>query len=127
MNRLLTTTLIALCLGSAAAIAAEETIEAESLQGLKQVDSFLAWTGLHSWTAIDDDTLIVWPTAFQPYLLELKYPSNDLKFVHAIGVTQFGSRVHARFDSVKVRGLDYPINEIYKLSRDEAKQIVKTF
>ncbi len=126
MNRLLTTTLIALCLGSAAN-AAEETIEAESLQGLQQVDSFLAWTGLHSWTAIDEDTLIVWSTAFEPYLLELKYPSHDLKFADAIGITQSGSRVHARFDSVKVRGFDYPIDSIYKLSRDEAKQIVKTF
>jgi len=126
MNRLLTTAVIAVCLGSAAN-AAEETIEAESLQGLQQVDSFTALAGLHSWTALDEDTLIVWSTPFRPYLLELRHPSNELKFAHAIGVTQFGSRVHARFDSVKVRGFVYPIDEIYKLSRDEAKQIAKTF
>ena len=38
-----------------------------------------------------------------------------------IVVTSFGSRIHARFDSVEIRGFSYPIREIYKLSRDDAK------
>lgn len=108
---------------SAAADAAEtmEQHDFPALTSLEQVDSIPALTDLHSWTVVDDDTLIVWATPFKPYLVELFRPSPDLKFAWSIGVTSFGSRIHARFDSVEVDGFSYPIREIYEMSRDEAK------
>jgi hypothetical protein len=90
------------------------------------VDSFTMLTRPHSWHAVDDDTVIVWATAFQPYLVKLSFPSHDLKWVQHIGLTSMGSRVYAKFDSVQVRGFRYPIHAIYKMSRDEARNLERT-
>jgi hypothetical protein len=119
-------TSILLTLGLASAAQASEDVRADELTGYEQVKSITAFGGLHSWSVIDNDTLIVWANAFRPYLVELKYPSHDLRFTNAIGVTQFGSQIHARFDSVQVRGLRYPIGAIYKLSREEARQLTRS-
>jgi len=32
-------------------------------------------------------------------------------------------QVNTRFDSIQLRGLRYPIDQIYKLSRDEAQRL----
>ena len=82
-------------------------------------------SGPHSWRAIDDDTVIVWATPFDPYLVELAFTSHDLKCAHAIGITQFGSRVYAKFDAVKVGGFRYPIDSIYKMTREEARNLAR--
>lgn len=91
----------------------------------EQVDSIPMLTRPHSWQVIDDDTVIVWATAFDPYLVELAFKSHDLKFAQVIGITQFGSRVYARFDAVKVGGFRYPIDSIYKMTREEARNLVR--
>src|SRR5688572_26584077 len=75
----------------------------------EQVDSIPLLRGPHSWQVIDDDTVVVWATPFDPYLVELAFKSYDLRFAHVIGITQFGSRVYAKFDAVKVDGFRYPI------------------
>jgi len=54
------------------------------------VDSFPILSRLHDWQVIDDKTVIVWATPWQPYLVQLKYPSHDLPFVQAIGITSLG-------------------------------------
>ncbi|HLF12809.1 MAG TPA: DUF6491 family protein, partial [Gammaproteobacteria bacterium] len=77
----------------------------------------------YSWSAVDEDTVIVWATPFRPYLVELAFPSHDLRFADVIGLTSVGSRVYAKFDSVKVRGFRYPIDSIYKLTREEARNL----
>ncbi|HEX5046338.1 MAG TPA: DUF6491 family protein [Gammaproteobacteria bacterium] len=87
------------------------------------VESFSILSGLYSWHAIDDNSVIVWTNPWQPYLVKLAFPSHDLQFVQAIGVTSMGSRVYAKFDAVKVRGFRYPIQGIFKLTRDEAKAL----
>lgn len=92
-----------------------------SVADLERVDSMTVMTRPHSWRAVDEDTLIVWATPFHPYLVELAMPSHDLRFSHAIGLSQTGNRVHAGFDRVYVGGLRYPISGIYKLTRQEAK------
>jgi hypothetical protein len=101
--------------------------EADALAAsLERVDSIVVFSrGPHSWQAIDDDTVIIWATAFDPYLVELAFRSPDLRFAHAIGVTQMGSRVYAKFDAVKVRGFRYPIDSIYKMSREEARSLAR--
>jgi hypothetical protein len=91
----------------------------------EQVDSIPMLTRPHSWHVVDDDTVIVWATPFDPYLVELAFKSHDLKFAQVIGITQFGSRVYARFDAVKVRGFRYPIDSIYKMTREEARNLVR--
>jgi hypothetical protein len=89
------------------------------------VDSFPILTRLHDWQVIDNKTVIVWATPWQPYLVQLKYPSHDLRFVQTIGVTSLGDRVYARFDSLKVRGFRYPIDNIYKMTKEEAKELAR--
>jgi hypothetical protein len=88
---------------------------------LEQVDSFSMMTRPYSWQLVDDDTVIVWTTPFQPYLVELAFPSHDLKFVQGIGLTSTGSRVYAKFDALQVDGFRYPIESIFKLSREDAR------
>jgi hypothetical protein len=87
------------------------------------VDSFPILSRLHDWQVIDDKTVIVWATPWQPYLVQLKYPSHDLPYVQAIGVTSLGDRVYARFDSLRVAGFRYPIDNIYKMTKEEAKEL----
>jgi len=110
--------------------AAAEGNTADQAQAYEPVDSFVIFTftrphgwSPYDWSPIDDHTVVIWTNPFTPYLVELAYPSNDMKFVQAIGVTSSGSRVYAKFDAVLIRGFRYPINNIYKLSRDEAKNL----
>jgi hypothetical protein len=91
----------------------------------EQVDSIPMLTRPHSWQVIDEDTVVVWATPFDPYLVELAFKSHDLKFAQVIGITQFGSRVYAKFDAVKVGGFRYPIASIYKMTRGEARELVR--
>lgn len=90
---------------------------------LEPVDHIPALGRMHSWHAIDQSSLIIWATPFKPYLVRLSRPSHDLKFARTIGVTEFGGRVHSRFDSIYVAGLNYQIAEIYRLSRDDAEAL----
>jgi hypothetical protein len=128
MRPLIAMTLLAVGFGATASAPARavEELEIEKrglplVTSLEQVDSIPALTRLHSWNVIDEDTLIVWASPSKPYLVELFRPSRELKFAWSIGVTSFGSRIHAKFDSVEVEGFSYPIREIYKLSRDDAE------
>lgn len=103
------------------------TVEKSDLRlSLVPVDSIPALGRLHSWSVVDNETLIIWATPSRPYLVELFRPSPELKFAVGIGVTSFGSRIHARFDSVEVGGFSYPIRRIYQMSRDEAEALKAT-
>jgi hypothetical protein len=110
--------------GSAASFATAAK-QVDVRPGFEKVDSILMMTRPHSWQRIDDDTVIVWATPFDPYLVELKFAAHDLRWAHAIGITQVGSRVYAKFDAVKVGGFRYPIDSIYKLTREEARNYVR--
>ena len=92
----------------------------------EQVDSITMLRGPHSWQVIDEDTVVVWATPFDPYLVELAHKSPDLRWAQVIGITQFGSRVYAKFDAVKVGGFRYPIDSIYKMTRGEARALVRS-
>jgi hypothetical protein len=74
-------------------------------------------------TTVSEAAPIIWATAFRPYLVELSWPSHDLKFVEVIGVSESAGRVHSRFDSVYVRGINYPIDEIYELTPEQARTL----
>ena len=118
---------VALTLGAGASVAGAADADADGSTGyaFEQVDSIPMLTRPHSWQVIDEDTVIVWATPFSPYLVELKLRSHELKYAQVIGLTQFGSRVYAKFDAVQVRGFRYPIDSIYKMTREEARSLVR--
>jgi len=95
----------------------------DQTQAYEKVDSFVMFRRPYSWEPVDDKTVIVWTTPFDAYLVELAFPSHDMKFVQGIGLSSSGSRVYAKFDAVTIRGFRYPINNIYKLSRAEARNL----
>jgi hypothetical protein len=109
---------------SFAAATNRAAVNAEDLK-FEQVESIPMLTQPHSWHPVDEDTVIVWATARDPYLVELAFESHDLKFSHAIGITQFGSRIYAKFDAVTVAGFRYPIESIYKMTREEARSLAR--
>ena len=124
MKGLLIASLAALGLASAAR-AATDTLEADEAPAFEPVSSFYVYGGLHDFDVIDEDTLILWPNAFDPYLVELRGRSHDLRFARAIAVESTTNRVHSKFDSVIIGGFRYPIDEIYKLSREAARELKK--
>jgi hypothetical protein len=132
MNKSFVRTLAAVALAASLTAAATASFAASAPQtedarlGLEQVDSIPMLTPPHSWQVVDDDTVVVWATPFDPYLVKLAFKSNDLKFAQVIGLTQFGSRVYAKFDAVKVDGFRYPIDSIYKMTREEARDLVRS-
>jgi hypothetical protein len=100
-----------------------DTSAADQTPAYEQVDSFVMWNHPYSWSPIDDQTVVLWPTPFEAYLVRIAYPSHDMKFVQGIGVTHFTSRVYAKFDALQIRGFRYPIDSIYKLTREEARNL----
>ena len=117
---------VSLTAGSTASFAASVPQTEDARLGLEEVDSIPMLTRPYSWQVVDDDTVVVWATPFDPYLVKLAFKSYDLKFAQVIGITQFGSRVYAKFDAVKVGGFRYPIDSIYKMSREEARDLVRS-
>jgi hypothetical protein len=115
---------LALGLGSGAR-AAPEIKDASEIPPYEPVRSIWVPLGIHSFSVIDADTLILWKSPFDPYLVELKFRSPDMRFAQAIAVESGTSTIYARFDSVRVAGLRYPIDAIYKLSRDEARRLIR--
>jgi hypothetical protein len=118
---------LALCAGTGAAVAAGTEAAKPTLQSPpgEAVESFPVLTRLHDWQVIDEQNVIVWANPWQPYLVKLAYPSHDLPFVEVIGVTSLGDRVYARFDSLRIRGFRYPIDNIYKMTKQEAKELAR--
>lgn len=106
---------------ASAAVQAGDT----AVPAFEQVDSIPMLRRPYSWSVVDEDTVVVWATPFDPYLVELAFKSPDLKFAQAIGITQFGSRIYAKFDAVKVAGFRYPIDSIYKMTREEARNLTR--
>jgi hypothetical protein len=111
--------------GAASARAAAEANGNASDQtpAYEQVDSFVMFGHPYSWSPIDDRTVVLWATAFEPYLVRIAYPSHDMHYVQHIGVTSSTSRVYAKFDALQIRGFRYPIESIYKLTREEARNL----
>jgi len=116
--------LAAAAFGSAASAAVDsETLDAAGLPPYERVESIPALGGLHGFDPVDEETLILWATSFDPYLVKLAFPSPELRWARAVAVESATSTIHARFDSVRIDGLRYPIEEIYKLSREQAREI----
>ena len=101
--------------------AAETHATSSDPSAFEQVDRFHHFGRFDSWRVVDRDTVIVWTTPSRAYLLELTRGSPDLRFAQIIGVTSTIGTTYAKLDSVRVRGWDYPIKAIYKLSREAAR------
>lgn len=68
------------------------------------VKDFQYFGQVNGWTPLGDTALAVWTKPSQAYLLELYGPCFDLDYAPAISLSNLGSRVSARFDSVQVVG-----------------------
>jgi len=118
-------TIASLLLGGAtlasAEVVNEEIPQAEVYEALEQIDRFHFFGRFDSWRAVDRETLIVWTTRSKPYLIELRRPSPQLRFAHAIGITSTVGMVHSRLDDVYVDGWPYRIKAIYRLTAEQAR------
>ena len=119
---------LALCAGAGTVAAADRTSPETAKATIQSppgelVDSIPVLTRLHDWQVIDEKNVIVWANPWQPYLVQLAYPSHDLRYVQAIGITSLGDRVYAHLDSLRVAGFRYPIGNIYKMTKEEAKEL----
>ena len=118
-------TIASLLLGGATLASAEavntEIPKVELYEAPEQIDSFHFFGRFDSWRAVDRDTLIVWTTAFRPYLIELRRPSPQLRFAHVIGITSTVGTVHSRVDNVYIDGWPYQIKAIYRLTPQQAR------
>jgi len=112
-------------IGAAAFAKAANDAAADAAPAYAQVESFTMLQRPHSWQALDADSVIVWATPWDPYLVELAFPSHDLRFARVLGLTSFGSRVYAKFDAVNVGGFRYPIASIFKMTREEARSLAR--
>lgn len=122
MKRILLVGLLALAFSPASWAVTQDT-DASQIPAYEQISDFHFYGRLDSWRPVDRDTLIVWATPFKPYLVELSRGSPDLRYAEVIGVTSTVGKVYAKFDSVLVGGVDYPIKAIYKLTRSQARSM----
>ena len=124
MKKLILITLVSVGLAgmSQAASANDHAVAGE----MRPVDHFWTFDGMDGWRPISRDSLIVWATAFRPYLIKLSRPSFDLRFEQTIGVTSMGGSVYAKFDSVIVDGIRYPIRAIYQIDPKTARHMKET-
>jgi hypothetical protein len=74
---------------------------------VRQFNSF----GLHSWTPLARDKLLLWTGVNDAWLLTVWDTCRDLQFANAIKVTSTGSSI-STFDSVRVGRDRCPIKEI---------------
>ena len=130
MNRFkLTIAIAALLVGSVSFattnVADGQEEVAELNVALEPVRSFHSFGRFDNWRAVDRDTLIVWTTAFRPYLIELRRPSSELRFARAIGISSTVGRV-SRLDEVYIDGWPYPIKAIYRLTPEQARSWKRT-
>ncbi len=102
--------------------AAEDGGRSAGKRTYEAVDSITLLRRPHDFDVVDRDSVIVWRSRDEPYLLELSTPSPDLRHARDIGVTSWGSRVTTA-DAVQVRGVRYPIEGIYKLEPEEANEL----
>jgi hypothetical protein len=124
MKKLALVTLLAVGLASVgqAANAADSVPDRD----MRSVDHMRIFDNIDGWRPLDRQSLIIWATPFRPYLVKLSVPSHDLRFEQKIGVTSLAGTVHAKFDSVIVNGIRYPISAIYALDRYAARHMQNT-
>jgi hypothetical protein len=116
---------LTLVFGTSLAGSASPSAVSSAELGFPEVESIPVLTRPYSWQALDDDTVIVWATRRDPYLVDLAFESHGLRFSHVIGITQFGNRIYAKFDAVTVDGFRYPIDSIYRMTREEARNLAR--
>jgi len=105
--------------------ASPETSPGAGHAGFEQVQRIRIAGQIDGWRNLDDRSIIVWATPFDPYLIELSRRSPDLRYTNTVGLTSSAGSVHEKFDSVIVDGIRYPIKAIYKLDRKSARTMKK--
>ncbi len=104
-------------------------IAEHKLEALDKISSFR----FHGWRSLDNHYLIISTSFNRPFLIQLNSYCAELRFANTIAINKSGSSLHAKFDSIQVARLDtrHPIREkciiksIYKLTKEQAKEIGK--
>jgi hypothetical protein len=89
----------------------------------EQLDRYLRYAGppvdhitylgrYDRWTSLGQYQLVVWTGINDAYLITVRSPCENLQFVQHIGLTQTGSTVSSRLDSVLVKHWRCQISEI---------------
>ena len=107
MKRLLILLVAALTLGACAtggSLPDSERLAMYRDAAGEPVGSFHYPGRIDSWIPLGDSALVVRTRPNQEYLLELMGPCQELDFAEAITLSHQSGRVHARFDTVTVRG-----------------------
>ena len=105
--RSITILLIAACIAAAgcAASAKRMTSQEDREQFLQYaaapVDNFNYLGRYDSWRALSNDTLVVWTTFNNAYLLKVRQPCVGLRFAQSIGLSSTNNTVAAGLDSVR--------------------------
>jgi hypothetical protein len=67
---------------------------------------------IHGWTVIDREQLVIWTRPNEAFLFDLDAPCQNLEFARKIGISNFGSNIHSRFDALIVNRDRCRINSI---------------
>ncbi|MFK7956078.1 MAG: DUF6491 family protein [Lysobacterales bacterium] len=80
---------------------------------------------ISSWTAIDDQRLVLYTSPFRPYLLTLNRKAAGLQFDQRVSFQFDNNHIYANFDRIVVDGFPYTIAKIEKLDRDTARALAR--
>lgn len=89
----------------------------------EQLDRYLRYAGepvdritylghYDNWQSVSRYQLVLWTNINDAYLITVRPPCEDLQFAQRIGITQTGSTISSRLDSVLVKHWRCQISEI---------------
>jgi hypothetical protein len=108
--RIVTVLLIAATLGAASCASGPRRVSDQELHDRyrqyagEPVRSFTYLGRYDNWQPLGNDSVVVWTTFYNAYLLKLRQPCNGLQFTQRIGLTSTNQTVSAGFDFVKFKG-----------------------
>lgn len=99
----------------------------------EQLDRYLRYAGepvdhitylghYDNWQSVSRYQLVLWTNINDAYLITVRPPCEDLQFAQRIGITQTGSTVSSRLDSVLVKHWRCQISEIRPVDYLRLKQ-----
>jgi hypothetical protein len=99
----------------------------------EQLDRYLRYAGepvdhitylghYDGWQSVSQYQLVVWTTINDAYLITVRPPCEDLQFAQRIAITQTGSTISSRFDSVLVKHWRCQISEMRPIDYLRLKQ-----
>ncbi len=80
---------------------------------------------ISSWSAVDDQRLVLFVSPFRPYLLTLARKAPGLQNDRRVAFRFDNNHIYANFDRIEVDGFPYTIARIEKLDRETARALTR--